>query len=219
MFNARKYTQSETIGQLRTQVTFFTPVRSLTTHLGQRLQWLEWTTTKAHVENIRGNEDVESDRMVALNSKRFFVRRMAVPNLSEIMMLTLNGEQYMITRIDPDAQNKPFKMYLIIEATRRDEQIQPVEFLANNMYMSWSQRWENQTANYVTVTRGTILSITDNAISLINQRLFVFRNGLRLVYGETGDGGYTIDNANNRITPNMKLMGENLLIHQYDITA
>lgn len=208
----------DNIGSMRDIVTIYTPVVTRTTSGGQRTQWVEWRETRAAVDNLRGTEAVDADRPVAVNAKRFTMRTGSVPDINETMMLALDGQYYMIERID-HAEGLPHKMYREITATRRDTTVSPVEFLADAMYMSWSQRFQNVSGSYVTITRGTILDTTTNSAAIINQRLFVFRNGIRLSYGNTDDLGYTIDKANNRITPLLPLSGESLLVHQYDTTG
>ena len=110
-------------------------------------------------------------------------------------------------------------MYLEVVATRKEQAITPLATLVvetSPVYQDFSEIFGNVTGSYITVTQGQLISTTQGA-ELINQLLYVFRNGLRLTYGAAGDMGYTIDNANNRITPGGKLRGENLLVHQYQL--
>ena len=218
MQNDRTYRQRrENIGPMRDIVTIYTPVVTRTASGGQRTQWVEWRETRAAVENQRGTEAVDADRPVAVNQKRFTMRTGSIPDVNETMMIGLDGQYYMIDRID-HREDLPHKMYREITATRRDTSVQPVEFLSNAMYMDFAQRFTNITAAYVTVSAGTLLATADNTEAQINQRLFVFRGGLRLTYGSSADDGYTITNATNRITPNLPLSGENVLVHQYQVT-
>lgn len=214
---ATKYrTANERAGNLNRPIRIFTPVTTFTATGGDRVQWVEWRHCKANVRNLSGNEAVDADRPVAVNVKGFDVRRISASGVNETMLILLDGQYYDIRRIDPSTDAP--RQYIELVAERRDTSASPVQFLTNNLYMDYAQTFANVTADYVTVTAGTLPDTDEVAASTINQLLFVFRGGLRLVYGESGDGGYTIVNATNRIVPNMELRGENLLVHQYSAT-
>lgn len=207
-------------GRLNQLVTFLAPVRTYTAGAGQRTQYATWKATRAMVSNVRGSEGLEGQQMVASNTKRFTVRLKSVPGLDETMVIQYDSESYGIERID--RMQEPMRMhtmYLEVVATRKEQAITPLATLVvetSPVYQDFSEIFGNVTGSYITVTQGQLISTTQGA-ELINQLLYVFRNGLRLTYGAAGDMGYTIDNANNRITPGGKLRGENLLVHQYQL--
>jgi head-tail adaptor len=207
-------------GRLNQLVTFLAPVRTYTPAAGQRTQYATWKETRAMVANVRGNESVEGEQMVAANTKRFTVRSKSVPGLNETMVIQYDAESYEVERIDKlQEPGRMHTMYLEVVATRKEQAITPLAVLAASetpVYQDFSEIFGNVSGNYVTVTQGSLISTSQGA-ELINQLLFVFRSGLRLTYGAAGDTGFTIDNANNRITPGSKLRGENLLVHQYQL--
>jgi hypothetical protein len=218
--NISRKTSAERIGLLRDLVVVMTPVSTPTAHRGERIQYAAWRSLKMNLAPLRGSEGVEADRLTNFNTKNFTVRAMSVSGINEKSLLSYGGEYYDIERIDylPDY---PHKAYKVITATRRDTTVSAVEFVSVDgetpLYIAFSQTFLSSTADYVTITAGTLLDTDDHTAAQINQLLYVFRGGLRLVYGDTGDGGYTIDNATNRITPNFSFTGETVLVHQFAI--
>lgn len=164
---------------------------------------------------MRGSETVEADRLTAFNTKQFNVRRLSVQGISEKSLLQYDGEYHNIERID-DIPDLPHKAYKIITATRRDTSVQPVE-LIEGLYMDYSQTFQNISADFVTVTNGTLPDPDENTADVINFILHVNRPGSRLVYGATGDIGYSINTATNRIVPNLSFAGETILVNQFRI--
>lgn len=209
-------------GQLREKVEFISAVRTLTTSGGERRQWATWKETRANVEDVSGSEGNEGAQMVAQNKKRFTVRSKSVPGLNETMALNYDSDTYNIERIDKAyVLGRLHTMYTVIIATRKEQSITPVQFLGvdnQSLYMDFSQIFGNVTATFVTITAGSVV-LTSAGAEAINQKLFVFRSGIRLTYNQAGDQGYTIDNATNRINFNSKLRGENVLVHQYQTLA
>jgi SPP1 family predicted phage head-tail adaptor len=216
MQNARTYRREPT-GSRNQWLTFYTPVFTRTATGGDRVQWVEWRTCKGQVKNISGNEAVDADRSVAVNTKGFTILTLSTPGINETMMLKHDGQYYEIKRLDKSEQ-LPRNQYTEITATRRDTSASPVEFLSNAMYMDYAEKFANVTAAYVTVTAGTLPDITERTAAEIHQLLHVYRSGLRLTYGNTTDDGFSINNSTNRITPVLSFAGENVLVHQYAAT-
>jgi len=222
-FPTYRQNKTERIGLLRERLRVYSPVSTPTAHRGERLQFALWKSTRGFMMPLRGSEDVEADRLTAFNTRQFVVRAGSVPGVNEKMLIenrAAEGEYFEVERIDnhPDL---PLGSYKVITATRRDTTVSAVEFVSVDgetpLYIAFSQTFLSSTADYVTITAGTLLDTDDHTAAQINQLLYVFRGGLRLVYGDTGDGGYTIDNATNRITPNFSFAGETVLVHQFAI--
>lgn len=207
---------AERIGLLRDRLRILAPISSPTAHRGERLVYATWKETRGNIQPMRGHEAVEADRLTAFNSRQFVVRSGSVPGVNEKMLVqdrSNEGVYFQIERID-DHTDLPHRAYKIITATRRDTSVQPVELIPG-VYMDYSQTFTNVTADYVTVTNGTLPDPTDKTANEINLLLQVYRGGLRLVYGDSGDNGYTITTANNRITPNLSFGGETVLVTQF----
>jgi Phage head-tail joining protein len=217
-FPTYRQNKTERIGLLRDLVVVMTPVSTPTEHRGERILYAAWRSLKMNVAPLRGSEAVEADRLTNFNTKNFTVRAMSISGINEKSLLSYESEYYDIERID-DLPDYPHKAYKVITATRRDTTVGTVDFISLDgetpLYLAFSQTFLSTTANYVTITAGTILDTDDYTTAEINQLLYVFRGGLRLVYGDTGDNGYTIDNANNRITPVFSFAGETVLVHQF----
>jgi hypothetical protein len=206
----------ERIGLLRDRLRFLAPVSTPTAHRGERLQYATWKDTRGNIQPMRGNEGIEADRLTAFNTRQFVVRSGSVQGVNEKMLVedrSNEGVYFQIERID-DHPDLPHKAYKIITATRRDTNVQPVDLIPG-VYMDYSQTFTNVSAAFVTVTNGTLPDPTAKTANEINQLLQVYRGGLRLVYGDNGDNGYTITTATNRITPNLAFGGETVLVTQF----
>jgi hypothetical protein len=206
----------ERIGLLRDRLRILAPISTPTAHRGERVQYAPWKVTRGMMAPMRGNEGVEADRLTAFNTRQFVVRSGSVPGVNEKMLIedrSNEGVYFQIERID-DHPDLPNRAYKIIIATRRDTTVQPVELIPG-LYMNYSQTFTNVTAAFVTVTNGTLPDPTAKTANEINLLLQVYRGGLRLVYGDTGDNGYTITTATNRITPNLSFGGETVLVTQF----
>jgi head-tail adaptor len=216
---ARTYRQERT-GQLNHWLTFYTPVFTRTATGGDRVQWVEWRTCKGKVVNLSGNEAVDADRPVAVNSKRFTIRTLSTPGINETMMLMHGGQYYLIKRLDK-SEELPRNAYTEITATRRDESPTTVDVIVGpnegQVYLSFAQALAAQSGNYVTVTAGTLLSTADHTVQELHLLLDVYRSTQRMTYNSPDGDGFTIDNATNRINFNFPLSGENVLVRQYGV--
>lgn len=207
---------AQRIGLLRDRLRILAPVSTPTAHRGERLQYVTWKETRGNMQPMRGTEQVEADRLAAFNTRQFVVRSGSVPGVNEKMLVedrSNEGVYFQIERID-DHPDLPNRAYKIITATRRDTNVQPVELIPG-VYMDYSQTFQNVSAAFVTVTNGTLPDTTAKTANEINQLLAVYRGGLRLVYGDSSDNGYTITTATNRITPNLPFAGETVLVTQF----
>lgn len=218
MTNLDTYRRSaETIGRMDTRAAIYTPVRTRSTTGGELISWVLWLTTWAQVKNVRASEDYESDRLTAFNTKEITVRQSSVPGVNETMAFQIGGEMYGIEAINP-AQDARRGGYFQIVGIRADDNITPVTFLENNMYMAYSQTFANASGTSVTVTAGTMLSKDDYTEAQIHQLLFVFVSGNRRLYKSTADDGFDYNPDTGVVTFNSRIRGENVLIHQYSIT-
>lgn len=204
------------IGSLRERLRILSPISTPTAHRGERIVFATWVNIRGGVLAVRGSEVTEADRVTALNTRQFIVRSQSVSGVNEKMILedrSAEGEYYDIERID-DAPEQPNRAYKIITATRRNTNVSAVELIPG-IAMDYSQKFSNVTAAYVTITNGTLPDPTAKTADEINLLLQVYRGGLRLIYGDSGDAGFSITTATNRITPVLSFAGESVLVTQF----
>lgn len=193
------------------RLTFYTPLSERTVTGGEKITWVEWVTVWGMTENRRADENYEADRRAAFNTKTFTVRKQSLAGVNEKMILAYGGEQYDIESINP-VQDGPPRAYFEITATRRDETVNPVEFLENQMYMAFAQKNTGFTGTDWTITAGTLPDTGAVSESDIHQRCYLFRSGLRQVYGVD----FSIESGN-VVRFVQKCRDEILLFHQYNI--
>lgn len=204
------YRRKERIGSMSDRIAFYTPVTERTVIGGEKITWLLWVTVWADVQNKKANEEYAADRRTAFNTKTFVARKQSLAGVNEKMILQYNSEQYDIEVIDP-VQDGPSRSYYQIIATRRDETVTTVEFLENSLYMAFAQKNTSFSGTDWTVTAGTLPDTGTISEEDIHQRCYLFRSGLRMVYGTD----YTIE-AGNVVRFTQKCRSEVLLFHQYN---
>jgi hypothetical protein len=221
MFNRNKNTTAEKVGRLDAFLTFYAPTTTPTAHRGLLDVWVPMADVKGNVAQKATSatgEVLDADRMVAINSKLFIVRSLSARAVSETWCIKYLHRYYQIQRIE-EMPDGPRRMYLQIEAQRRDDDIIPIEGVTiepgTSLMLYYSQRFTNITAAHVTISAGTLPDTATVTEARINQLLYVFRSGQRMTYGSSGSDGYTINNATNRISFNLSLEAENVLVNQY----
>jgi len=211
MVTKRTY-QKDRIGTMSRKVSIYTPTYQRNVLGGEKPQWVLWVTVFMEAMRGGGGEKIIADKVTALNEKHFRCRTLSANGLNETMILRYGNEDHDITHIGEDYSDKRGH-FTIITAERRKENITPIVFLAGNIAMDYSQTFANQTATTLTVTAGTLPDPGTKNADYFHQMVFVFRSGVRMIYGNTGPDGYSV--SGNDLVFVQKLRGENVLMHQY----
>lgn len=214
MDRSKRYNAREKLGNMNRKVTIYTPTYQRNTLGGEKNAWTLWTTILVQVmpKAEGSNEQQIADQRVAVQSRKFRCRKLSANGLNETMILRIDGNDYDITYIEDDFYESRAH-YTLITATRKTQNITPKTVLDDSLAMGYSQTFSNVTSTTVLVTAGTLPDPGTETADHFHQMVYLFRSGIRMVYGNTGSDGYSV--SGNTITFVQKLRGENVLLHQY----
>lgn len=233
-------TPHKRIGGLNRRIDIHTPIYARNAIGGKDLTFALFANVFTSIQTISGKEEVIADKITATKVLKFKVRYFSIIGVNETMVITHNGDNYNISSIEEE-ESQNYKDFMIITATRRSDNIQVVEApetgqpeVRESLNLGFFQKWvgvntwsgeipdpEAETdsvmlvvGDTLTVTEGILIDPNTTAEEEIHQRLFLWRNGQRLIYGVDGDIGFTI--SGNEIIPNQKVVEiDVVLLHQY----